>query len=255
MSDALTSWPDVEIDGAPLRGSLQSGLTDIVVDNHLHLPDMFTMVFDDPQHDLLSQAGLKVGSAVSIKGASVGSDTPELLIGGEVTAVEADYDGGWDRTIVRGYDKSHRLHRGRRTETYQNVKVSDVAQTVASRAGLDIGKVDDSGAVLPFVSQVNATDWDFLKARARELGFEVGVFDGQFHFRKPTEFDDGPGAGRCRLPAAHAARVRPGPRELPAAGELGGAGHADKRPCVGPRQQGRARRLRGSRRLTRCAVR
>ena len=92
-----------------------------------------------------------------------------------MTALEATYEDGWDRTIVRGYDKSHRLHRGRRTETYQNVKVSDVAQTVASRAGLDVGTIDDSGAVLDFISQVNITDWEFLKARARELGFEVGV--------------------------------------------------------------------------------
>jgi len=193
--DTLTTWPDVEIDGSALAENLRTGLTDIVVDNHLHLPDMFTMVFDDPAHTLLGDAGLKVGSSVTIKAASLGADTPDLLIGGEVTAVEADYDGGWDRTIVRGYDKSHRLHRGRRTETYQNVKVSDVAQTVASRAGLDVGTIDDSGAVLPFVSQVNATDWEFLKARAREIGYEVGVFDGQFYFRKPTESTTGPDPG------------------------------------------------------------
>ena len=96
---------------------------------------------------------------------------------------------------MRGYDKSHRLHRGRRTETYQNVKVSDVAQTVAGRAGLDVGTIDDSGAVLDFVSQVNITDWDFLKARARELGFEVGVVDGKFFFRKPVESTTGPEPG------------------------------------------------------------
>jgi uncharacterized protein involved in type VI secretion and phage assembly len=190
-----TSWPDVEIDGTALADRLRTGLTGVVVDNHLHLPDMFTMVFEDPQHNLLTEARVKVGSAVSIKATSLGADTPHLLIGGEVTALEADYDGGWDRTIVRGYDKSHRLHRGRRTETYQNVKVSDVAQTVATRAKLEVGTIDDSGAVLPFVSQVNVTDWDFLKARARELGFEVGVFDGRFYFRKPIQSTTAPDPG------------------------------------------------------------
>jgi uncharacterized protein involved in type VI secretion and phage assembly len=167
----------------------------VVVDNHSHLPDMFTMIFDDPQHNLLTEAGVKVGSLVSIRASSVGSTTPQPLIGGEVTALEASYEEGWDRTIVRGYDQSHRLHRGRRTETYQNVKVSDVAQTVASRAGLDVGTIDDSGSVLPFISQVNISDWDFLKARARELGFEVGVLDGQFYFRKPVESTSGPEPG------------------------------------------------------------
>jgi uncharacterized protein involved in type VI secretion and phage assembly len=193
--DALTSWPEVEIDGTTLADNLRTGLTGVVVDDHIHLPDMFTMVFDDPQHKLITDAGVRVGSAVTIKATTVGSSTPDVLIGGEVTALEASYDGGWDRTIVRGYDKSHRLHRGRRTETYQNVKVSDVAQTVAHRAGLEVGTVDDSGAVLPFVSQVNVTDWDFLKARARELGFEVGVVDGKFYFRKPVRATTGPEPG------------------------------------------------------------
>ncbi|MGA7989206.1 MAG: VgrG-related protein [Candidatus Dormiibacterota bacterium] len=194
-NDVLASWPEVEIDGSPLADKLRTVLTGVVVDNHLHLPDMFIMVFEDPLHTLLTDVGVKVGSAVRIKASSVGATTSDLLIGGEVTALEADYEGGWDRTIVRGYDKSHRLHRGRRTETYQNVKVSDVAQTVAGRAGLDVGTIDDSGSVLPFVSQVNATDWDFLKARARELGFEVGVYDGQFYFRKPIQSTTAPAPG------------------------------------------------------------
>ncbi len=189
-TDVLTSWPDVTIDGTTLSDDLRTVLTGVVVDNHIHLPDMFTMVFEDPLHDLLKQAAVRVGSEVVIKATTVGSTSPDPLIEGEVTALEASYDGGWDRTIVRGYDKSHRLHRGRRTETYQNVKVSDVAQTVASRAGLDVGTIDDSGAVIDFVSQVNITDWEFLKARARELGFEVGVVDGKFFFRKPAEVLD-----------------------------------------------------------------
>jgi uncharacterized protein involved in type VI secretion and phage assembly len=194
-ADVLVSWPAVEIDGTTLSDDLRVGLTGVVVDNHIHLPDMFTMVFDDPLHNLISEASVKVGSTVTIKATTVGSTTPDLLIGGEVTALEASYEGGWDRTIVRGYDKSHRLHRGRRTETYQNVKVSDVAQTVASRAGLEVGTIDDSGAVLDFISQVNISDWDFLKARARELGFEVGVVDGQFFFRKPVQSTTGPDPG------------------------------------------------------------
>jgi phage protein D len=194
-ADVLVSWPAVEIDGTLLPDNLRVGLTGVVVDNHIHLPDMFTMVFHDPLHNLISEAAVTVGSAVTIKATTVGSTTPDPLIDGEVTALEASYEGGWDRTIVRGYEKSHRLQRGRRTETYQNVKVSDVAQTVASRAGLDVGTIDDSGAVLPFISQVNTTDWDFLKARARELGFEVGVVDGKFFFRKPVQSTTGPDPG------------------------------------------------------------
>lgn len=195
MTDQYTSWPDVEIDGSPLTDRVRTGLAEVIVDNHLLLPDMFTMVFDDPDQDIITQSRVRVGSTVRIKAQSLENAASELLIGGEVTALEAEYDGGRDRTVVRGYDRSHRLHRGRRVETYQNVKVSDVAQTVAGRAGLEVGTIDDSGSVLPYISQVNLTDWDFLKARARELGFEVGVFDGKFYFRRPVQSTSGPEPG------------------------------------------------------------
>jgi len=196
MTDTTSvSWPDVQIDGSALPDPVKPSLSGVVVDQHLHLPDLFVLTFDDPGQEVIGQTGVHVGSTVRITAHGLGYDDPELLISGEVTALEADYASGRDRTIVRGYDKSHRLHRGRRTETYQNVKVSDVAQTVASRAGLDVGTVDDTGSVLPYVSQTNVTDWDFLKARAREVGYEVGVVDGEFFFRKPTASASGPEPG------------------------------------------------------------
>ncbi|MGH9269111.1 MAG: VgrG-related protein, partial [Acidimicrobiales bacterium] len=37
------------------------------------------------------------------------------------------------------------------------------------------------------VTQANQTDWEFLKSRASEIGYEVVVVDGKFNFRKPPE--------------------------------------------------------------------
>src|SRR6185437_8627253 len=87
------------------------------------------------------------------------------------------------------------LHRGRHTETYRNVKDSDVASRIAQRAGLAIDKVDDTGATYDHVSQANTTDWEFLASRAGEIGFEIAVEDGKFSFRKPTPSSDGPQDG------------------------------------------------------------
>src|SRR3990172_1598264 len=84
---------------------------------------------------------------------------------------------------------------GRWTQTYQNAKDSHLARDVAKRYGLEIGTIDDSGPVLPHVSQFNVSDWDFLRARAREIGFEAAVSDGKFHFRKPRPADQAPAAG------------------------------------------------------------
>jgi len=170
----------------------------VIVDDHLHLPDMFLLAFRDAGHQVAKQAHLTIGARVKISVPGPGGGGAETLIDGEVTALEAEYDAAGSRAVVRGYDSSHRLHRGRVTQTYQNVKDSDIARTVAQRAGLKAGTIDDSRTTHDHVSQVNVSDWDFLKARAAEIGFEVAVSEGKLHFRKPNPSRQAPAQGDFR---------------------------------------------------------
>src|SRR2546429_7467963 len=187
-------WPDVEIDGSALSGAVGSLLEQVVVDHHQHLPDMFAVTFHDPARDVISQLHVNIGSTVTIKMTPpVGS--PKTMIKGEVTGFEAEYDATRLRTILRGYDLSHRLHRGRQTQTYKNVTDSDIARQVAQRAGLQVGQIDSTSITFDHVSQANQSDWDFLKARAREIGFEMGMEDGKFYFRQPVQASGAPQAG------------------------------------------------------------
>lgn len=185
----------VEIDGQPLSSELRPSLEEIIVDDHLHLPDMFVLVFRDLERKVVSDAKLKIGSTVVISSTSIGGTKPQPLITGEVTAIEAEYDTLGGRARVRGYDPSHRFHRGRHTHTYRNVTDSDVARTVAQRVGVKIGKVDESSTTHEHVSQVNISDWDFLKGRAREIGYELRFDAGKFEFRKPPEAKEAPAEG------------------------------------------------------------
>jgi phage protein D len=191
----FSSWPTVEVDGAPLPASVEPQLVGVVVDHHLHLPDMFLLRFADEQADELKTARLRIGAKVSISAHGLGEGTPETLIEGEVTGIEADYTDTAAHTLVRGYDGSHRLHRGRRAETYRNEKISDVARTIAGRASLPVGTIDDTGTTLPHISQHNLTDWEFLRAHSRELGYELSVVDGKFNFRRPPRASTAPAAG------------------------------------------------------------
>jgi phage protein D len=195
--DALAGIrPRVEIEGQPLAADLEVLLEQVVVDDHLHLPDMFLLSFRDAGHDVARRAQLHIGTRVRLGApAPSGGHAMEVLIEGEVTAMEAEYDNAGSRAVVRGYDGSHRLHRGRTTQTYQNVKDSDIAQTIAQRAGLQPGTIDDSQTTHEHVSQVNLSDWDFLKARAAEIGFEVAVSEGRLHFRRPVPSQQAPAQG------------------------------------------------------------
>jgi phage protein D len=191
----FTLQAQVEIDGTPLAPDLVPSLERVVVDDHLHLPDTFVLAFRDLDKKVLSQAKVQIGSQVRISGTPLGGQLPEPLLAGEVTAIEAEYDALGARAVVRGYDHSHRLHRGRRTETYRNVKDSDIAGQIAQRAGVQVGLIDDSRTTHDHVSQANVSDWEFLRGRAREIGFEVLVADGKLNFRKPTKSAEAPGTG------------------------------------------------------------
>jgi phage protein D len=195
VPDQYAAKPRVEIGGNPLAEELELWLESTVVDDHALLPDMFALRFRDPDHDLLEKAGIEIGTPVRILAAPIGQEATELLIAGEVTGLEADFDVSGSHVIVRGYDPSHRLHRGRRTETYRNVTESDIARTVAQRAGLELGRVDETTMIHRQVSQANVSDWELLATRARASGHEIGVVEGKFQFRKPAEAGEAPESG------------------------------------------------------------
>src|SRR6478735_1676422 len=196
MADGeFTLQAAIEIDGSPLSEALEPLLEMVIVDDHLHLPDMFQLSLRDVDLKVLETAGIRMGSRIVVSGSRLGEADTKPLITGEVTAIEADYDTLGGRAVVRGYDPSHRLHRGRITATYRNVTDSDIVRTVARRAGVEIGTVDESGTTHDHVSQANSSDWDFLQSRAREIGYHLSFDAGKLRFRKPTPATEAPGEG------------------------------------------------------------
>src|SRR6202165_926198 len=195
MAELYHVWPEITIDGTQLSGQLGQQLEQVVVDHHQHLPDMFLISFHDPDRDFLGQVGARIGSTVVIKVTPPGGSSAHTLIDGEVTSLEAEYDTHRSRTLVRGYDKSHRLHRGRRKARYTTVPDSDIARTVANRAQLSIGQIDSTSGTFDHVSQANQSDWDFLKSRAREINYELAMEDGKFYFRQPIQASGAPQTG------------------------------------------------------------
>jgi phage protein D/phage baseplate assembly protein gpV len=184
----------VEIDGAELSPEFERQLESAVVIDRLALPDTFSLIFRDPERDILSRAGIEIGATVTISTAALRADAPEPLFKGEVTSIEPEYDSAGSRAIVRGYDKSHRLNSGRKTTTFQNVKYSDIVSQVASDAGLR-ADADDSGVTHDHVLQANQSDLVFLYGLARQIGFDCRVDGDTLLFKRPTESSSGPGVG------------------------------------------------------------
>ena len=159
-------------------------------------PDTFVLRFRDSERIVIAKSGAKIGGKVKIAVASDASTSPEPLIQGEITALEAEYDSTGTYTVIRGYDQAHRLFRGRRTETYIQSTASDVATKVAQRAGLTVGTVESTSTVFDHLSQGGVTDWEFLESLAKQIGYEIAVKDGKFDFRKPAKADTAPAGGK-----------------------------------------------------------
>jgi phage protein D len=83
---------------------------------------------------------------------------------------------------LQGFDRLHRLRRGRRTRAFLQVKDSQIAEQVAQALGLQ-PQVTDSSVVHEYVLQNNLSDIDFLAERARRIRYEVLVQDRTLHFR------------------------------------------------------------------------
>lgn len=183
----------VEVDDTPLADDVAALISSAFVDDSLNLPDMFLLAFRDPGRDVLERTGIQIGKKITISVVSDAAPGGDKLIShAEVTALEIEFDPAGTVSVVRGLDQSHRLFRGRRTESYLNATYSDIARKVAQRAGLAVGKVDATTEVRDHVSQGNVSDWDFLKDMASRIGFELAVVDGKLDFRKPGEASRGP---------------------------------------------------------------
>lgn len=177
---------EVLVNGKAVPDAVGKQLHRVVVDLHVGLPDSFEITFRDPMWNVLADAGLGMGKVVEVRGTVPNEDGTFPLIKGEVTSIEGSYGDRASFTIVRGYTRDHRLQRVRRTRTFLNIKDSDLAKKVAQEAGLKVGVVESTTVDLPEVTQDNQTDWQLLRERAEEIGYEVGVVDDEFYFRKAS---------------------------------------------------------------------
>jgi len=179
----------------PLNPLVEPYICRVVCDLHLHLPGMFEIWLDDPDGNYaLSMSLIEIGTSIAVKAGAEGSITNDEIMQGEVTSIEGVFEHDKYYVVIRGYEKSHRLMRARHTNTYMNMSDGDIVKQIGmwnAFVGPFMGTVDDPGVVHDQLSQINQTDWDFLKERAAECGYEFGVEGGKLYFRRPPGLPGG----------------------------------------------------------------
>jgi phage protein D len=193
VQSSFSSVVDVKIGGAKLPPEFAPDLVDSHVDQGVGVPAAFRLTFRDPYRLLLGKLNITFGTKVVFSPVADGEGVGDPLLTGEVTGLEADYDGTGSYTVVRGYDLGHRLLRQRRVAAYRNQSASDIARKLAAKDGVPIGKIESTKTVYEFISQSNVTDWDFLARLADENEMVMSVdADGKFQFVKPKSASGAP---------------------------------------------------------------
>ncbi|ASY35068.1 hypothetical protein STTU_4739 [Streptomyces sp. Tu6071] len=183
----------VTIGGAPLPRDVAPLLVDGWVDQGVGVPAAFRLTFRDPHHIVLGKVNADFGTPVVIAPVADGKGASEPLLTGEVTGLEADYDGTGSFTVIRGYDAGHRLLRQRRVAAYRNQSASDIVRKLAGLDGVPIGRVESTRTVYEFLSQANVTDWDFLARLADENEMVMSVdAKGKLQFVTPDPASGAP---------------------------------------------------------------
>lgn len=179
----LTSQIYVKRDGAVVQNHIMVRLTELVVDQHCHLPNMFMLRFQDRELQLIDDGVFDLHEEIEI-GATV-RNKPIQLIKGIVTSVEPLFsaEGSID-LVVRGYDHSIQLYREARSCVYKNMRDSDIAQKIATEAFLN-AEIETTQTTYEHIFQRNRTDLAFLQERAWRIGYEVFVRDGTLYFQRP----------------------------------------------------------------------
>lgn len=172
---------EVRTNGAALPREAMDSLLECVVESSLHLPDLCTVRIYDYDFKWLDSNLFKEGEEIEIH---AGWDQGSLatVFKGEIVGLELDLSAHHTATmIVRAYDKSHRLHRGRKCQTFVQVKDSDIVQKIAGETGLT-ADMKATSLVRPWILQNNQTDWEFLVELAKRNGYDLFLKKDKLHF-------------------------------------------------------------------------
>lgn len=185
MPEALTSDLTIMVDGTELAPAVRMLLVLAHVEDNRALPDAFELRFRDPDRIALSRGRLTIGAAIRL-GVRTGAESATTwLHDGEITAIEVEVDARGSWTIVRGYDKTHRLQRGRSVAAFRKMKLGEIVKKVAGGVGVPVGTVDAT-PVLEEAIQANVSNWDFLTGLAGDLGMQLSVTSGKVNVRRPA---------------------------------------------------------------------
>lgn len=171
---------ELKIGGTTIKQEDGSQLENMVVEDHVDMVESAIIRLGGAEGQ--PDWNINIGDEVEIKT----GEGNGYLFKGEVIGLEPSWGlDGLATLSIRALDKSHRLSRGRKTRFFEKKKDSDIVQSVAGEAGLQVDS-DATQEVHDYTLQRNESDLTFLKRLAARNNYTLSVDEGKLIFKKAT---------------------------------------------------------------------
>ena len=177
----------LKLNGSPAAPEAMDAMLSCTVETTLNLPDMCLIRLHDEGFKWIDSPLFREGVPLVVE-AGQEAATAKTLFQGEIVAVEMDLDARHMVTLsIRAYDRSHRLHRGRHTQTYVQMTDSDIVSKVGQEAGFTV-KAAATTVIHDWIMQNNQTNWEFLQECAARCGYRLFVTDSNKLNFQPIDY-------------------------------------------------------------------
>jgi phage protein D len=171
----------IKINNKKIEDKVYHNLEKVKVSTSVDAIGVAKIVFHDPFGELQENADFDIGKEIEI---SIGYIEFEKIFEGEIIRVDYNFARGHAPTVeLVCFDKLFKLSRMKHSRPFVKMKDSDIAQKMAGEAGLQ-ASVDATSTKHEYIFQNNESNLDFLRRRARRLGYEVAIEEGKFIFKK-----------------------------------------------------------------------
>jgi phage protein D len=171
---------EVKVNGQSFTQASTDGLTNIIVEDHVDMVGVAQLTFNNRG---INWRELKIGGEVEVQ---FGGGSGRKNFKGNITGLRHYWKSGVETVTLTAMDPTCKLAASRTTKVYEDKKDSDVVNEVVGRAGLEVGKVDATDKVHPYIFQRNESDLNFLKRLASRNGYLLMANEGKIDFLKPA---------------------------------------------------------------------
>jgi uncharacterized protein involved in type VI secretion and phage assembly len=150
-------------------------IEEVRVELALGVTNRLTLRIADPQLKLIDGSPIDVGDPIEVKLSAPGASSTTSVFKGEVVSIEGDIGLLGAHVSIVAFDRSHRMRRDLKTNAFPNTTVSDVASTIASSAGLQLGQCEADGGTRKDILQHGESDWALLQRLCDEADCDIAI--------------------------------------------------------------------------------